>query len=107
MCSICNKRLGFKLSTINQIVEALLEQGDKEAANQATIVLKTALICEDSGIEAAMKYYNGAHGPNECIELMTAVAAPDRRISGKARYTGVTAPVGRVSSKTRSTGKSK
>lgn len=88
MHSTYNKRLGLRLSTINQIVEALLEQGDGEAANQATIILKTAMICEDSGIEAAMKYYNGTHSPNECIELMTAVAVPDRRVSEKTRSTG-------------------
>lgn len=97
----------FKLSTINQIVEALLEQGDKEAANQATIILKTALICEDAGIEAAMKYYNGTHSTDEYVEFMTEAFVPVCGDSDEKRYTGVTAPVGRVSSKTRSTGKSK
>lgn len=86
MYSICSMKL--KLGTISQIVGALLEQGEDEAANEAAIILKTAMICEDSGIEEAMKYYNGVHGPNECIELMTAVAAPVCRISGKTRYTG-------------------
>lgn len=86
MYALCSMKL--KLGTISQIVEALLEQGEDEAANEAAIVLKTAMICEDRGIEEAMKYYNGVHSPNECIELMTAVAAPDRRISGETRYTG-------------------
>lgn len=78
----------YKLSPINQIVEALVEQGDKEAANQATIILMTALICADAGIEAAMKYYNGAHSPDEYVEFMTEVAVPDGRVSGKTRSTG-------------------
>lgn len=88
MYSIWSKRLGLRLSTINQIVEALVKQGEGEAANQATIILKTAMICEDSGIEAAMEYYNGAHGPNEYVEFITEVVAPDGRISGETRYTG-------------------
>lgn len=76
MYSTYNKRLGLRLSTINQIVEALVEQGEGEAVNQATIILKTAMICEDSGIEAAMKYYNGAHGLNEYVEFTTEVLVP-------------------------------
>lgn len=78
----------FKLSPINQIVEALVEQGDKEAANQATIILMTAMICADAGIDAAMKYYNGAHSPDEYVEFMTGVTVPVGRVSGKTRYTG-------------------
>ena len=86
MYSICSMKL--KLGTVSQIVEALLEQGEGEAANQATIILKTAMICEDSGIEAAMKYYNGVHSPDEYVEFITEVVAPDGRISEKTRYTG-------------------
>lgn len=86
MYSTWNKK--FKLSTINQIVEALLEQGDAEAANQATIILKTALICEDSGIEAATKYYNGAHSPDEYVEFMTEAFVPVCGDLDKKRHTG-------------------
>lgn len=88
MRSICNKRLGLRLSTINQIVEALVEQGEGEAANQATIILKTAMICENSGIEAAMKYYNGAHSGVEYQEFLTEAGAPVERVSEKIRSTG-------------------
>ena len=78
----------FKLSPINQIVEALVEQGGKEAANQATIVLMTALICVDAGIEAAMKYYNATHNPDEYVEFMTEAFVPVCGDSRKTRYTG-------------------
>lgn len=88
MHSTYNKRLGLRLSTINQIVEALVEQGEGEAANQATIILKTAMICEDSGIEAAMKYYNGTHSPKEYVEFTTEVLVPVCGDSEKTRYTG-------------------
>lgn len=86
MYSICSMKL--KLGTVSQIVEALLEQGEGEAANQATIILKTAMICEDSGIEAAMKYYNGVHSPDEYVEFMTAVTTPVGRVFSETRYTG-------------------
>ena len=48
----------MKLSTINQIVESILAQdGDKAKlkcrANEATIILKTATICEARGIDEA------------------------------------------------------
>ena len=78
----------FKLSPINQIVEALVEQGDKEAANQATIILMTTLICVDAGIEAAMKYYNGAHSPDEYVEFMTEAFVPVCGDLEKTRHTG-------------------
>ena len=52
----------MKLSTINQIVEAILEMEDgdikittERIANEATIYLKTALICENTGIDEAME----------------------------------------------------
>lgn len=88
MRSTCNKRLGLRLGTINQIVEALVEQGEGETANQATIILKTAMICEDSGIEAAMEYYNGTHDGIEYQEFLTEVGAPVERVSPKIRSTG-------------------
>ena len=64
----------MKLSTINLIVEGILEEGEVHAksmgtrdladtirkkyqliANEATIYLKTALLCEQTGIEKAME----------------------------------------------------
>lgn len=86
MYSTWHKKI--KLSLINQIVEALVEQDDKEAANQATIILKTALTCADAGIEAAMKYYNGAHSPDEYVEFMTEAFVPVCGDSEETRYTG-------------------
>lgn len=72
----------LKLTTINQIVEVILSQdGDKAKltcrANEATIILKTAMICEYSGIDEAMKYYEGAHSEDEYQEYRTSVILPD------------------------------
>lgn len=82
------REITMKLSTINQIVEAILaqtksdiklvhedvrEETFKRMANEATIILKTALICEDEGIEEAMKYYNGTHTEDEYKEFRTSV----------------------------------
>ena len=91
----------MKLSTINQIVEAILAEGEatweidmqnvvspeeykkddymwewKEIANEATIYLKTAMICEDKGIDEAMKYYLGSHTFDEYQEFRTSVVKP-------------------------------
>lgn len=82
----------MKLSTINQIVEAILSQTKsdiklihedvreatfKRMANEATIILKTAMICEARGIDEAMKYYNGTHSENEYQEYRTGVVGYD------------------------------
>lgn len=72
----------MKLSTINQIVEAILSQDEDKAklkcmANEATIILKTAMICEARGIDEAMKYYNGTHSEDEYQEYRTSVILPD------------------------------
>lgn len=82
------REITMKLSTINQIVEAILSQTKsdiklvhedvreatfKRMANEATIVLKTAMICEARGIDEAMKYYNGTHTENEYQDFMTNV----------------------------------
>lgn len=66
----------MKLSTINQIVESILAQGGDKAklkcrANEATIILKTALICDTRGIDEAMKYHNGTHSEDEYQEFRT------------------------------------
>ena len=82
----------MKLSTINQIVEAILSQTKsdiklvhedvreatfKRMANEATIILKTAMICEARGIDEAMKYYNGTHTEDEYQEFRTSVVDYD------------------------------
>ncbi len=82
------REVKMKLSTINQIVEAILVQTKsdiklvhenvreatfKRMANEATIILKTAMICESNGIDEAMKYYNGTHSENEYQEYRTGV----------------------------------
>ena len=72
----------MKLSTINQIIESILSQdGDKAKlkrnANEATIILKTALICEARGIDEAMKYYNGTHSEDEYQEFRTSTVLTD------------------------------
>lgn len=72
----------LKLTTVNQIVEAILAQDGNKAklkcrANEATIILKTAMICEYSGIDEAMKYYNGTHSEDEYQEYRTSVILPD------------------------------
>ena len=82
----------MKLSTINQIVEAILSQTKsdiklvhenvreatfKRLANEATIILKTAMICETRGIDEAMKYYNGTHSVDEYKEFRTSVVDYD------------------------------
>lgn len=72
----------MKLSTINQIVEAILEMeyGENKIvtepiANEATIYLKTAMICESNGIDEAMGYFKGTHHPDEYQEFRTGVIA--------------------------------
>ena len=86
------KEVKMKLSTINQIVEAILSQTKsdiklvhedvreatfKRMANEATIILKTAMICEARGIDEAMKYYNGTHSVDEYQEYRTSVVDYD------------------------------
>ena len=69
----------MKLSTINQIVESIIEDtpGSKQTkemrANEAVIILKTALICEHDGIDRAMDYYFGTHTTDEFQEFRTSV----------------------------------
>lgn len=71
----------MKLSTINLIVESILEEADTPSekqrlipiANEATIYLKTALICESQGIDKAMAYFKGNHTMDEYKEFRTEV----------------------------------
>ena len=75
----------MKRSTISKIVKSILDQtysgikllhedvrGEtfERMANEATIILKTALFCEDKGIDEAMKYYNGTHSKIEYKEFI-------------------------------------
>lgn len=68
----------MKLSTINQIVEAILEKSDyyspgncETVANEAVIYYKTAMICEAQGIDKAMEYFTGTHDTEEYQEYRT------------------------------------
>lgn len=79
-----SKRYGMRLSTINQIVESILEhysdkEGAKMIANEATIYLKTAYICEHEGIDKAIAYFAGNHDDREYIEFMTFVVLPEKQ----------------------------
>lgn len=67
----------MKRSTLTKVVGIILGQKhleDQEAvkrqANEAAIILKTALIYEDKGIDEAMKYYNGTHSEIEYKEFI-------------------------------------
>ena len=66
----------IKLTTINQIIEAILAEsynyspGNCEiVANEAAIYYKTAMICEDKGIDKAMEYFKGSHSQDEFREF--------------------------------------
>lgn len=63
----------MKLSTINQIVEALCAEGRSADANQAVICYKMAMICESKGVDKAMEYYHGTHTSEEYQEYRTGI----------------------------------
>lgn len=69
----------IKVSTIKQIVEAILDQptGDEDRlkiiANEAAIYYRTALICEDKGIDDAMAYFLGTHTEDEYQDFRTSL----------------------------------
>ena len=69
----------IEISTIKQIVEAILDQptGDKDRlkiiANEAAIYYRTAIICEDRGIDEAMAYYMGTHTEDEYQDFRTSL----------------------------------
>ena len=65
-------------ATITQVVDAILSRfGEREpenskiVANEATIYLKMAIICERRGIDKAMEYFMGTHDSGEYLEYMT------------------------------------
>lgn len=68
-----------EVSTIKKIIEAILDQPTsnedrlKILANEAVIYYKTAMICEDKGIDKAMEYYLGPHNEDEYEEFRTSV----------------------------------
>ena len=89
----------LKLSTINLLVESVLKSSQQryeenlsnsqlpdikgkakrlseEETNRLCICLKAASICEMSGIEAAMQYYEGTHTEDEFQEFRTSVVLP-------------------------------
>lgn len=74
----------MKLSTINLITEGIIEEtpGSKKTkemrANEAVIILKTALICEHDGIDNAMDYYFGTHDEDEFQEFRTNVIMEEK-----------------------------
>ena len=61
----------IEASTIKQIVGAILDQPTSDEdrlkiiANEAAIYYKTALICEDRGIDDALAYFMGTHTEDE------------------------------------------
>lgn len=65
-------------ATITQVVDAILSrfgeiepENSKTIANEATIYLKMAIICERRGIDKAMEYFMGTHQDDEYLEYMT------------------------------------
>lgn len=91
----------MKLSTINLLVEGVLETAQKryeatlekngmaeevrkkrakklaeEEVNALCIGLKAASFCEMSGIDTALKYYEGVHTEDEFQEFRTSVMLP-------------------------------
>jgi len=70
----------LKPSTINQIVEAIMEWDDfcdkssrERRANEAVIFYKTAMICEEKGIDKAKEYFMGTHSEDEYQEFRTSI----------------------------------
>lgn len=74
----------MKLSTINQIIQAIVDKANKETnphykdqliriANGTTIYLKTVLICEDGDIDSAIEYFWGTHTEDEYKDWLTSV----------------------------------
>ena len=73
----------IKLSTINQIVEAILDEREncspgscESLANEAVIYYKTAMICESAGVDKAMEYFKGTHDSEEYQEYRTDMVFP-------------------------------
>lgn len=73
----------MKLTTINQVIETILDRDDDHApqrkviANEAVIYWKTFWIAEHNGIDEAMKYFSGGHSEHEYQEYRTGVIKND------------------------------
>ena len=71
----------MKFSTINQVVESLLEDKTfnydkrKVIANEAVIYWKTFYIAENQSPEEAMEYFTGTHREDEYQEFRTFIVA--------------------------------
>mgnify|MGYP001412509692 CR=1 FL=1 len=69
----------LRLTTINQLVEAILERKDvdkaqlKLLANELVIYWKMIFIAETRGIDKALAYYQGDHDGGEYLEFMTSI----------------------------------
>lgn len=69
----------IEVSTIKQIVEAILDQPTSDEdrlkiiANEAAIYYRTAIICEDRGIDDAMAYFTGTHTEDEYQDFRTSM----------------------------------
>ena len=66
----------IRLSTMERIIGAILAESDnyspgncETVANEAAIYYKTAMICEDKGIDKAMEYFKGSHSQEEYKEF--------------------------------------
>jgi len=75
--------LTMRLTTINQIVESILERTDtgnkskrELVANEAVIYWKTFWVAEHDGIDQAMQYFFGTHNEDEYLEYRTSVVDP-------------------------------
>lgn len=68
----------IKLSTVNQLVEAILKEAPGEEhkrvlANEVVIYAKLFMLAEAHGIEQALDYYFGSHPEDEYEEFRTSV----------------------------------
>ena len=70
----------MKLTTINQVVESILESDNPKAkvvANEAVIYWKTFWIAEKDGIDKAMEYFRGNHNEDEYQKYRTSVISSE------------------------------
>ena len=72
----------MKLTTINQIVEGILDEDDmsrrRVVANEAVIYWKTFYIAENEGLDKAMEYLKGSHSEDEYQEFRTFAVAESK-----------------------------
>jgi hypothetical protein len=74
----------IEVSTIKQIVEAILDQptSDKDSlkiiANEAAIYYRTVIFCEDRGIDEAMAYFTGMHIDDDYQNFRTSMVGGEK-----------------------------